>query len=225
MKRMLAILVNLFIAIVAFAAWLSMVFAVSHGGPLTAGGIFSLKFFTTLSNLFNAFVCLFYAFRRIVRWEPTPRFMTWKLASTAAVGLTFLTVTGFFGPAFGYATMYQGSNFWLHLALPLLSILSFCTLERGVMLPFRATFLALVPMLIYSVGYLGNVLVQGVGEWPHRHDFLWFSHVGLGRRRDDRGRARRRRLGSRRDFVEALRRKAREAAAKLNNRNCLREKC
>ena len=38
-------------------------------------------------------------------------------------------------------------------------------------------------MLLYSVGYLGNVLIQGPGEWPNRHDFygflLWGWPIGI----------------------------------------------
>ena len=45
------------------------------------------------------------------------------------------------------------------------------------------TFLAVVPMLLYSVGYLGNVLIQGPGEWPDKHDFygflLWGWPIGI----------------------------------------------
>lgn len=178
MKRTWAIGINLFVAVMSFAAWLFMVFQASAGGPLTAGGIFSLKFFTTLSNLFNGVVCLVYASRLLCRQAITPRLTSWKLCATAAVGLTFLTVTGFFGPVFGYQTMYLGANFWMHLTLPVLSILSFLLLEPAAEIPFRRTWLALVPMLVYAVGYLGNILIQGVGEWPNRHDFYGFLTWG-----------------------------------------------
>lgn len=183
MKRIFAIILNLFLYVVSFAAWLSMVFQPGPGGALSAGGLYSLKYYTTLSNLFNGAVCLVYAAELPSRKEVGIRLRMWKLSSTAAVGLTFLTVIGFFGPVYGYGSMFLGSNFWLHLVLPLLSMLSFALLERGEKLPFWGTFWAVVPTLLYTAGYLGNVMLQGPGEWPDRHDFygflLWGWPIGI----------------------------------------------
>ena len=183
MKRKAAVILNLFVGVMSYAAWLWMVFAVSHGGPLTAGGLFSLKFFTNLSNLFNGAVCLVFAVRLIGSGWITQRLKTWKLAGTAAAGLTFCTVMGFLGPVFGYQYMFNGANFFLHFLLPVLSMLSFILLEREGTIPFRYTAWAVAPVALYAAGYLCNVIVQGVGDWPDRHDFygflLWGWPVGI----------------------------------------------
>lgn len=183
MKRKAAVILNLFVGVMSYAAWLWMVFAVSHGGPLTAGGLFSLKFFTNLSNLFNGAVCLVFAVRLMGSGWITQRLKTWKLAGTAAAGLTFCTVMGFLGPVFGYQYMFNGANFFLHFLLPVLSMLSFILLEREGTIPFRYTAWAVAPVALYAAGYLCNVLVQGVGDWPDRHDFygflLWGWPVGI----------------------------------------------
>ena len=178
MKRRLSIFLNLFIGVMSYAAWLWMVFAISHGGPLADGGLRSLKFFTNLSNLFHGALCLVYAARLLGSGWITRRLKTWKLVGTAAAGLTFTTVMGFLGPVFGYQYMFNGANFFLHFLLPVLSMLSFILLERGQRLPFRATLWAMVPVGIYAVGYLGNILVQGIGDWPDRHDFYGFLMWG-----------------------------------------------
>ena len=178
MKRKKAIWLNLFIGVMSFAAWLWMVVAASQGGPLMAGGLFSLKFFTVLSNLLNGTICLIFAFRLMGSGWVTQSLKTWKLVGTSAAGLTFLTVMGFLGPVFGFQYMFNGSNFFLHLLLPVLSMLSFMLLERGARIPFRKTLWAMVPVAIYAVGYLGNILVQGVGDWPDRHDFYGFLTWG-----------------------------------------------
>ena len=183
MKRKAAVILNLFVGVMSYAAWLWMVFAVSHGGPLTAGGLFSLKFFTNLSNLFNGAVCLVFAVRLMGSGWITQRLKTWKLAGTAAAGLTFCTVMGFLGPVFGYQYMFNEANFFLHFLLPVLSMLSFILLEREGTIPFRYTAWAVAPVALYAAGYLCNVLVQGVGDWPDRHDFygflLWGWPVGI----------------------------------------------
>ena len=183
MKRKSAISINLFVGIMSYVAWLWMVFAVSHGGPLADGGVRSLKFFTVLSNLFNGTICLVFAARLMGSGWVTQRLKTWRLMGAAAAGLTFTTVMGFLGPVFGYQYMFNGPNFFLHFLLPVLSMLSFMLFERAGTIPFRNTLWAMAPVLIYSVGYLGNILLHGAGDWPNRHDFygflLWGWPIGV----------------------------------------------
>ena len=184
MKRAFAATVNFLIAVITIWCWIAILAAVTDmGSPLMAGGLYSLKFFTTLSNLFNGAACAATSIVLMLGKTPSQGLRTWKLAGTSAVGLTFLTVMIFLGPIYGYGGMFLGTNFWYHLALPVISMLCFVTLERDTRLPFRTTFLAVVPMLLYSVGYLGNVLIQGPGEWPDKHDFygflLWGWPIGI----------------------------------------------
>ena len=183
MKRKAAILINLFVGVMSYGAWLWMVFAVSHGGPLAEGGLRSLKFFTNLSNLFNGAVSLAFAFRLMGSGWVSRRLKTWRLAGVCAAGLTFATVMGFLGPVFGFQYMFNGPNLFLHLLLPVISMLSFLFLERRGTLPLRSTLYAVLPTVLYSIGYLANVLVQGAGDWPDRHDFygflLWGWPVGI----------------------------------------------
>lgn len=179
MKRALSVIINLFIFLLTLLSWGSMVFAITEGGMLSMPGVFSLKFFTVLSNLFNGFVCLAFAIARM-RGRVTPRMQLWKLMGTTAVGLTFLTVMVFLGPVFGYGGMFLGGNLWLHLLLPVISILSYLTFDSDVPLTKRSTLWAVAPMLVYAVGYLGNILIQGVGDWPDRHDFYGFLLWGWG---------------------------------------------
>jgi hypothetical protein len=136
MKRKSAIGINLFVGVMSYVAWLWMVFAVSHGGPLADGGVRSLKFFTVLSNLFNGTICLVFAARLMGSGWVTQRLKTWRLMGAAAAGLTFATVMGFLGPVFGYQYMFNGPNFFLHLLLPVLSMLSFILFEHTILMAF-----------------------------------------------------------------------------------------
>ena len=179
MKRTISIILNLLIFALTLLSWGSMVFAVTDGGMLSMPGWRSLRFFTVLSNLFNAGVCLAYAIGRM-RGQISQRMQVWKLMGTATAGLTFLTVMGFLGPVYGYGGMFLGGNLWLHLLLPVASMVGYLFLDSDVPLPFRKTLRAVTPMLVYAVGYLGNILIQGVGEWPHRHDFYGFLMWGWG---------------------------------------------
>ena len=183
MRRALTAWLDFLIGVISWGAWLAMAFRIFEGGAFTAAGLLSLKFFTVFSNLFNGTVCLAYCLRLMRGGPVTPRLQTWKLMSTSAAALTFFTVMVFLGPVYGYGMMFVGGNFWLHLALPVLSMLSFILLERECALPFRNTLWAAVPVGIYAVGYLTNILVQGVGDWPDRHDFygflLWGWPIGV----------------------------------------------
>ena len=179
MKRRSAIITNLFVGIMSFAAWLWMVFAVSNGGPLTAGGLFSLKFYTVLSNLLNGAVCLVFAVRLMTSGWVSRRLKTWRLVGASTAGLTFATVMLFLGPAYGYQYMFNGPNFFLHFLLPVLSMVSFVCFERKGTIPRSYTLYATLPMLLYTIGYLLNIIIQGVGEGLNRHDFYGFLLWGL----------------------------------------------
>ena len=104
--------------------------------------------------------------------------MVLKLAATAAVTVTFLVVACFFGPLYGYGQLYLGSNLWFHLIIPLLAIVEFCLLNGEI--PFRMTFLTGAPALIYGCFYLGNILINGKGEWPDTNDWYGFLNWGYG---------------------------------------------
>ncbi|MCR5458649.1 MAG: hypothetical protein K6F51_02015 [Acetatifactor sp.] len=108
---------------------------------------------------------------------PCPAWMmTLKLAATAAVMVTFLVVACFFGPLYGYGKLYLGSNLFFHLIIPLLGMIEFCLLDGT--LPFRNTFPAGSPALIYGCVYLANILINGKGEWPNTNDWYGFMNWG-----------------------------------------------
>ena len=46
-------------------------------------------------------------------------------------------------------------------------------------LPFRSTFLAVIPMLLYGLCYLVNILVNGVGEGRAANDWYGFVRWGF----------------------------------------------
>lgn len=104
--------------------------------------------------------------------------MLLKLSAAAAVMVTFLVVACFFGPLYGYGQLYLGSNLWFHLIIPLLAIVEFCLLDGEI--PFRKTLLSGVPALVYGCVYLGNVLINGKGEWPNTNDWYGFLNWGYG---------------------------------------------
>ena len=147
----------------------------SEGGLLTSSGWENLKYFTVLSNILCGIVAAIFL---ILRGKMTTWMMVLKLAAVAAVTVTFLVVACFFGPLYGYGQLYLGSNLWFHLIIPLLAIGEFCLLNGEI--PFRKTFLTGAPALIYGCVYLGNILINGKGEWPDTNDWYGFLNWGYG---------------------------------------------
>jgi len=147
----------------------------SEGGLLTSSGWENLKYFTVLSNILCGIVAAIFLF---LRGKTSTWMMVLKLAAAAAVTVTFLVVACFFGPLYGYAQLYLGSNLWFHLIIPLLGIVEFCLLNGEI--PFRMTFLTGTPALIYGCFYLGNILINGKGEWPDTNDWYGFLNWGYG---------------------------------------------
>lgn len=183
MKRRLSLISNIFIAVMVPAAWSIMVFHLFGDGVLTTSGLGSLRYFTVLSNLLAGAASLCYAVG-LLRKTGISRWMTaLKYVATVAVTLTFLTVIFFLGPLFGFAFMYQGANLWFHLVIPAVSVLEFCLLDHEHPLPFFYTLLAVLPMAVYGIFYLGNNLINGVGAGETTNDWygflLWGLPVGL----------------------------------------------
>lgn len=170
-RRCLSLVLNLLIFIVVLAAWGRMAFRLDGNGVLSATGLWSLRYFTVLSNLLQGAASLAYAAclahaLRGGRGVPHGVALL-KYAGTVSVGLTFLTVMLFLGPVFGYPGMFRGANFWFHLAVPLAAALDFCLLDREGTFSLRESPLAVLPMALYGAGYVGNIARHGVAgnDW------------------------------------------------------------
>ena len=159
MRRAISGIIDLLIAVLVLWAWLSMVFRPGRHGALGADGLQSLRYFTVLSNLLRGGVS--------VACLCGMRAGRWKYVATTAVALTFFVVMLFLGPAYGYAQMYVGANFWFHLVVPILAMADFLLFDREGAFTLRDSLLAMLPMLIYSLAYVGNLLKNGVkgNDW------------------------------------------------------------
>ena len=163
-RRGLSLLIEAAIAVIVPVAWLSMALSVDENGMLTGRGLWSLRYFTTLSNLLAgaaSLACVVGLLRRLRSGAPLPRWcMTLRLVGATGVTLTFLTVVLFLGPLFGYGSMYVGANFWFHLTVPLLSFGGYLLLD-GEPITAKDTLFSLVPIGLYAVYYLGTLLLVG----------------------------------------------------------------
>ena len=121
-------------------------------------GLHSLRYFTILSNLLSGLAALLVAITVTEQGSP---FGIWllKYTGTAAVTVTFVTVMVFLGPTLGYKAQLEKAGFFLHLAGPLLAVLSFCFMERFYDLSSRLSLIGMLPVIVYGLLYAWKVLL------------------------------------------------------------------
>ena len=100
-----------------------------------------------------------------------------KYIAAAAVGLTCVTVLVFLGPLYGYPAMFAGGSLYMHLLTPLAAIAEIIFLSDHTYTRKDNRLVILSP-LIYGAVYLGNNLINGIGEWPDTNDWYLFLTWG-----------------------------------------------
>ena len=172
---------ELLVAAATIGSWIHMF---RKGGEklLSRRGLSSLKYYTTLSNLFAGIVSLLILFSALSGGGagPVPPVLSLlKYASAVSVALTFLVVLVFLGPSMGYGPLFAGEQLFLHAVGPLLAIFTFIFSPLLSPLSFKDSFLAVVPTLLYAAAYAGNILKNGLGEGKSSNDWYGFAIGGI----------------------------------------------
>ena len=178
-KDRIRLVFNSILAVTVFVVWI-LSFFFWRDSTLGGSGWSDLKYFTVESNLLVGVVAILWiAFRLVKGREGVPSWLSYlKYLSSAAVFVTFSVVVLFLGPMYGYGRMYYGANLFFHLLIPLAAIAEYVLFDEGI-LDFRKTFLAMIPPILYGIGYLTNCLINGVGSWETvRND--WYSFLEWG---------------------------------------------
>ena len=168
-------IVNIIIAITVACSWIAIF--VSSSGTLMHNGINSLKYFTVLSNLLEGAASVIWLISRRKNGKASARAELLKYIAAAAVGLTCVTVLVFLGPLYGYPAMFAGGSLYMHLLTPLAAIAEIIFLSDHTYTRKDNRLVILSP-LIYGAVYLGNNLINGIGEWPDTNDWYLFLTWG-----------------------------------------------
>ena len=59
--------------------------------------------------------------------------------------------------------------------------LKYFTVDSNILMAVSAL-IAVIPMIVYGTFYLGNILLNGRGEWPDTNDWYGFAMWGIPRR-------------------------------------------
>jgi hypothetical protein len=167
-----------------FATIGSWVLMFRRGGDrvLSQRGIASLKYFTCLSNIFAGLVsgmtvlCLIVTGMRALlpMW-----LILLKYSAAVSVCLTFCVVVVFLGPRMGYKPLFAHEQLCLHAVGPLLAVFSFLSSPFIPKIKFSATFIAVIPTLLYGIVYAANILKNGIGEGEKTNDWYGFAVGGV----------------------------------------------
>ena len=171
------IILNLIIVIFAVIGIILMLTSEAEEGALQSSGIENFKFYTVLTNVFCGIVALIYLVCIFAK-KGTEKIRALKLAAVVGVAITFAVVAFMFGPLYGFLQFYKRGNLYFHLLLPVTAMIEFIVVRRKKM-PFRYTVFAAIPTLLYAIGYLLNILINGLGgPWPDTNDFYGFLNWG-----------------------------------------------
>ncbi len=178
-KAGISLAVNIIITLVTVAVVISYFF--QEPSVLTKNGYESFRFFTTDSNILagiSAAVTAFYDIR-IIKGK-TDTFPKWavllKYAGTSCAFVTFSVTAFFLLPLYG-PIVYSGTLILFHVTNPLMSLFSLIFLETAHKIRFREILLGAVPVMVYGIVYLTEVVVIGEenGGWM---DFYGFNIDG-----------------------------------------------
>ena len=175
LRPALSLVSNLLIFAIVLVCIFDLVFFPDR--PDSAPRLVIFRYYTTLSNVFAGLLAvpMAYAAVRTLTGKGTriPRALSLlRYSSVSALTLTMMTVLCFLGPLFGYAPMFTGANFWFHLIVPVLAVLSFLFWEPGADFPRKNPFPGIVQTILYGSVYVPRVLS---GRWP---DFYGFNIGG-----------------------------------------------
>ena len=166
---------NICLAIAVAGSWLAM--CLFGKGSLAQSGFGNLKYFTVLSNLLTGAAAVYWLAVAGKDEGRKLRAERLKYVAAAAVGLTFTVVMVFLGPLYGYPMMFAGANLFFHLLIPLAAMAEIVLLA-DTRFTRRDNNLTMIPPLIYGIVYLGNNIINGIGEWPDTND--WYSFLAWG---------------------------------------------
>ena len=171
------IILNLIIVIFAVIGIILMLTSEAEEGALQSSSIENFKFYTVLTNVFCGIVASVFLVFKILK-KDTGKIRVLKLAAVVGVAITFAVVAFMFGPLYGFLQFYKRGNLYFHLLLPVTAMIEFIVVRRKKM-PFRYTVFAAIPTLLYAIGYLLNILINGLGgPWPDTNDFYGFLNWG-----------------------------------------------
>ena len=177
MKYVLEILVVL----TTIGSWMRM-YLTGGGSLLSSRGLMSLKYYTTLSNIFAgiAAVIMIVVLARTKSGKVPVWAAVTKFASVVTVSVTFLVTLFFLAPTMGIGGLYKGELMFMHAVGPVLTVVSFfMNRDLPEMKPSSALWATLPTTILYGGVYSANIMLNGVGSGMNTNDWYGFAAAGV----------------------------------------------
>lgn len=175
-----------FILVAFSAAWTMS--GISRGVLSTGSALSRLRYYTVDSNILMGLAALAAAIEQgqiltSQRTKLSPGCQFLKLAGTVSITLTMLITAFFLGPTigqvYGFFSLYQNSNFFLHLVNPLAALMVFLLFEKATQLRFSHTLFGVLPTLLYAIFYIA-VTLQHVTADKIEAGYDWYGFFAFG---------------------------------------------
>lgn len=191
MKRKISIILNTLIFVLVSFATISMIFNFNimsrseEVRAFTAANLSAFKYYTVDSNVFGGLLALVYIFFEIAlakgKITRLPKLLhLLRLAAATGLTLTMLVTAFFLIPQFGenWAILYIDNNFFFHLTVPLLSIITFIFFEPDTDdISLKDSLFGIITMAIYAVFYTINIIAHLNSGNPLK-DYDWYGFLG-----------------------------------------------
>lgn len=178
-KRYLNLFFNFLIVVLVLISIYAMI--TTSDGFIKGSKLHALKYFTVQSNIFMGISALISLIYLLFKKDKYP---TWivilKLMSTTCLTLTFLTVLGYLAPLMGIDMVFLGANLYMHLIIPVVSIISFIFIEPKVELKFKWNFFSAIPSGTYGIVYISCLIAFNDYGNIEGWDWYAFGSLGLG---------------------------------------------
>ena len=181
MKKAIAFNIAILILVIVAVIWMM---TDNSGLSLTARKIQALRYFTVDSNILMGISAAFMAVAQIQvvkgkrKGIPTALYV-FKLASTVAVTmLVTVFYLGFVIPT-GFFSLFYHSNFIMHLAVPVLSIVVFVLYEKTTSIALKHNLFSYIPLVLYGIYYaLATFSHMKHGVIEKGYDWYQFFQLG-----------------------------------------------
>ena len=186
-KLKISLILNIVIVIMTIFAFITMFtdfkFMPGTETTIASSKVGRLRFFTIDSNLLMGIAALIFLIQEIKLLkgkikEIDRKYYIFNLMSTSAVALTFMVVLVYLGQIApnGLYSMYIDKNLFFHGLIPLVAIINFIFFTNTDKLKFKDTYYGLIPMILYSIYYITNVVIH-VDNFKVSEKYDWYYFV------------------------------------------------
>jgi len=186
-KIKVSLILNIIIVLLVIFATIFMFtgFKFMPGGSLLeVSKVEMFKFYTVDSNILMGIVSLIFIIyeKKLLKnkiKEIPKKVYIFKLIATSGISLTFITTSFFLAPSYGFYAMFNNSNLFFHLVVPVLSIVTYIFFEKHDN-KYKYAILGIIPMFLYSIFYTTNILIHlNNGGLTFKYDFYGFLQGNL----------------------------------------------